>query len=264
MVGKLFYGVEDIYTPQHKQEVFEELKPMITGGDGLEIERKGIDQVSDDICGNFMFNCNSKSGMRKTRNDRRFCVFYTKQQTAQDVINDGMGGNYFPALYEWLRADGYAIVSELLATFKIPDELNPAKDCQRAPTTTSTEDAIHEGCGGVEQEIMEAVAQGLPGFCGGWISSIQLERLLERIGAARRVTHNRRKEIMADLGYIPHPALIDGRVNNVVLPDNSKPRLFMSTKNHLALSLPTAAAVAKAYETANNHSRVPMPFQNKC
>ncbi len=262
MVGKLFYGVEDIYTPDHKREVFEELKPMITGGDGLEIERKGVDQVSDDICGNFMFNCNNKSGLRKTRNDRRICVFYTAQQSADDVVVAGMGGDYFQKLYEWLRGDGYAIVADYLHTFAIPDELNPAKGCQRAPITSTTEAAITEGCGSIEQEIQEAVAQGLPGFCGGWISSIQLERLLERIGASRRVSHNKRKEILADLGYIPHPALIDGRVNNLVLPDNGKPRLFIQATNSIALALPNPGIAAKSYETANNHARVPFPFQN--
>lgn len=35
MLGKVFYGVEDIYLPDSRAEVFEELKPMITGGDGL-------------------------------------------------------------------------------------------------------------------------------------------------------------------------------------------------------------------------------------
>ncbi len=262
MVGKLFYGVEDIYTPDHKREVFEELKPMITGGDGLEIERKGVDQVSDDICGNFMFNCNNKGGMRKTRNDRRICVLYTAQQSAADVVRDGMNGKYFPNLYDWLRADGYAIVAEYLYTFAIPDELNPAKDCSRAPTTTSTEDAINEGCGGIEQEILEAIAQGLPGFCGGWISSIQLEKLLERVGAARRVTHNKRKEILADLGYAPHPALLDGRVNNLVLPDNGKPRLFVNASNGVLMGLDNANTIGKTYELANNHHKVPFPLQN--
>lgn len=259
MIGKLFYGVEDIYVPDQKREIIEELKPMITGGDGLEIEGKGVDQISADVCGNFMFNSNHQDAVRKTKNDRRFCLLFSAQQQAEDLKRDGMDGDYFPRLYDWLRADGYAIVSDLLHTFPIPDEYNPATHCQRAPVTTSTAAAISASTGGVEQELQEAIAQGLPGFCGGWISSIQLDRLLERLGVARRVTHSKRKEMLNDLGYTYHPALVEGRVNNLVLPDGGKPRLFVKTDSQ-ARAIQGAAEAAKAYEQANNHNRVPFPL----
>ena len=259
MLGKVFYGVEDIYLPDSRAEVFEELKPMITGGDGLEIEGKGVDQISADVCGNFMLNSNHKDAVRKTQNDRRICILFCAQQQAEDLKRDGMDGEYFPKLYDWLRADGYAIVSELLHTFPIPDEYNPATKCQRAPVTTSTSLAIAASTGGVEQEVHEAIAQGLPGFCGGWISSIQLDRLLERLGVARRVTHSKRKEMLEALGYAYHPALVEGRVNNLVLPDGGKPRLFVH-KDSQARAIQGAAEAAKAYEQANNHSRVPFPL----
>lgn len=259
MLGKVFYGVEDIYLPDSRAEVFEELKPMITGGDGLEIEGKGVDQISADVCGNFMLNSNHKDAVRKTQNDRRICILFCAQQQAEDLKRDGMDGEYFPKLYDWLRADGYAIVSDLLHTFPIPDDYNPATHCQRAPVTTSTSLAIAASTGGVEQEVHEAVAQGLPGFCGGWISSIQLDRLLERLGVARRVTHSKRKEMLEALGYAYHPALVEGRVNNLVLPDGGKPRLFVH-KDSQARAIQGAAEAAKAYEQANNHSRVPFPL----
>lgn len=259
MLGKLFYSVEDIYVPDQKREIIEELKPMITGGDGLEIEGKGVDQISADVCGNFMFNSNHKDAVHKTQNDRRFCVLFSAQQQAADLTRDGMGGDYFPRLYDWLRADGYAIVSELLHTYPIPDDYNPATGCQRAPVTTSTAAAIAASTGGVEQEVHEAIAQGLPGFCGGWVSSIQLDRLLERLNVARRVTHSKRKEMLQEMGYVYHPALQEGRVNNLVLPDGGKPRLFI-LKNSQAAHIQGAAEAAKAYEQANNHGRVPFPL----
>lgn len=258
MVGRLFYGVEDIYVPDHKREIVEELKPMITGGDGLEIEGKGVDQISADICGNFMFNSNHRDAVMKTNRDRRFCVLFSAQQAAEDLTRDGMSGDYFPRLYNWLRADGYAIVAELLHTMPIPDEYNPATKCQRAPVTTSTHAAIAASTGAVEQELHEAIAQGLPGFCGGWVSSIQLDRLLERMGVARRVTHSKRKEMLEAIGYAYHPALADGRVNNMVLPDGGKPRLFVHRAS-AARNILGAGEAAKAYEHANNGARVPFP-----
>lgn len=261
MIGKVFYGVEDIYLPDSRAEVFEELKPMITGGDGLEIEGKGVDQISADICGNFMLNSNHKDAVRKTQNDRRMCTLFSAQQQAADLTRDGMVGDYFPHLYDWLRADGYAIVSELLHTFPIPDDYNPATKCQRAPATSSTAEAIEASTGGIEQEIVEAIGQGLPGFCGGWISSIQLDRLLERLGAGRRVTHSKRREMLHNMGYEFHPALHDGRVNNIVLPDGGKPRLFCNVAAP-DFHIQGAGEAAKAYERANNaRAGVPFPLQ---
>lgn len=263
MVGKVFYAVEDIYTPTAKAEVIEELKPMITGGDGLEIEGKGVDQISADICGNFMFNSNHQDAIRKTQNDRRFCVFFTAQQKAEDLRRDGLSGDYFPKLYNWARVEGYAIVAEFLHTFPIPPEFNPCLEmgglANIAPITTSTASAIAASTGGIEQEIAEAIAQGLPGFCGGWLSTIQLDRLLEKLGAARRVTHSKRKQMLEEMGYIVHPHLPDGRVNNIVLPDGGKPRLFVH-KDSAARHIQGAAEVAKAYEQANNSGRIPFPL----
>ena len=258
MLGKVFYGVEDIYVPDHKDDIFEELKPMITGGDGLEIEGKGVDQISADICGNFIFNSNRKAGLRKTKNDRRICPLFCAQQQDTDLKRDGMDGDYMPDLYDWLKADGYAIVSELLHTLPIPDEFNPATKCHRAPISTTTNEAIRESVGGVEQEIEEAIAQGIPGFCGGWISSIMIDRLLERLNRARSITHAKRKEMLEAMGFVWHPALSRGRVNNMVLPDAGKPCLFVKLGCE-AYNIVGAAEAAKAYETANNHSGIRFP-----
>ena len=69
--------------------------------------------------------------VRKTKDDRRFAIFYTAQQSMADIVKDGMGGNYFPELYNWLKRDGYAIVTDYLKNYSIPVELNPAGECQQ-------------------------------------------------------------------------------------------------------------------------------------
>lgn len=254
--GKVFYAVEDIYVPDSKREIFEDLKPMITN-DTIEIEAKGIDKVSVEVCGNFFFNSNHRDAIRKTENDRRICILFSAQQRREDLDRDGMSGDYFPNLYKWLREEGYAIVAEYLHTYQIADALNPAVDCQRAPVTSSTKEAIEASTGSVEQEIQEAIEQGLPGFCGGWISSVWLERLLERLGLARKISPYKRKQILEQMGYQHHPALSGGRTNNNVLPDNTKPRLYIHT-SRLEMQL-GATEAAKNYETANNRAMV-MPF----
>ena len=258
LFGNIFIGVEDVFVMNNRQEVFEVLKPMITS-DRLARRAMQTDQSMSNVVANFMFNSNHKDGLRKSKNDRRICPLFCAQQRYEDLARDGMTGDYFPNLYNWLKADGYAIVAELLHTFPIPDEYNPAKDMQRAPITTSTAAAIVSSEGSVEQELKEAIEQELPGFTGGWISSIMLDRLLERIGASRKMSHGKRREMLDALGYTYHPSLLDGRVNNMVLPDAGKPRLFVKADSPLC-QIKTPSEVARAYETANNHTRAPFPM----
>lgn len=248
--GKVFIGVEDVYLPEDRGEVLEILKPMITN-DRQEIENKGMAQCTTWVCANFILNSNHKDAMRKTRGDRRFALFYTVQQDGDPwITRDGMGGDYFPRLYHWLKHEGgYAIVSELLHTFAIPDEFNPATGCQRAPDTSSTEEAITASMGGVEQEIIEAVQSDAVGFMGGWISSFMLNKLLEKLNRSRQLTHRKRDQLLQGLGYVKHPALPGGRVNNPVTPDAGKPILFVKVGSPAA-AITDAAEAARAYSVA--------------
>lgn len=249
LYGNLFYAVEDIHTPEG-QDVIEELKPMITSAYGIEIEKKGVDQASKDICGNFMFNSNHKNGLRKTANDRRFAVFYCAQQSVTDLHRDGMANDYMKGMYDWLQQqDGFAIVTRFLKTWQIPAEFNPAGACQRAPRTSSTDEALANGMGRLEQEVLEAIAQDTPGFCGGWVSSMALAKLLERLGRIAMLAPSRRRDMMQALGYDWHPALASGRVHNQVMPDAGKPTLFIHHSNP-AISLTNPHEIAKAYTAA--------------
>lgn len=250
LYGSIFIAVEDIYVAEGKGEVMEELKPMITG-DRQQIQGKGEKKETRTICCNGMLNSNHKDGVRKHKDDRRLAIFYSAQQSKSDLATAGMGGNYFPELYKWLRAGGYAVVSELLHTYPIPDEFNPATDCHVAPLTSSTEEAIAASMGNVEQEIAEEIAQQKPGFRGGWVSSLYLGVLLERVGAARKYSHNKRRELLARMGYVQHPGLLAGRVNNIVLPDLGKPVLYIRNDSP-EIYLTGAPIIAAAYTAANN------------
>lgn len=261
LYGKIFIAVEDIYVPDSAREVLEELKPMITG-ERQEIQGKGKDKETRSICCNLMLNSNIKNAIHKTRNDRRFAPFFTAQQTPEDLQRDGMTSTYFSDLYSWLRGDGryagqpsgYAIVTDLLHTYPIPAAMNPAALCQTAPITSSTDEAIQAGAGRIEQEVIEAIECGLPGFCGGWVSSMALDRLIEQMRVP--LPRNRRREILEELGYIRHPGLADGRVNNVIQPDNGKPRLYIRA-GHIACNLTTHAAITAAYTEAQRPTATP-------
>jgi len=245
LYGKVFIGIEDIYIPASDHEILEVLKPMISNED-QEVTSKGVDQENLDICANLMMNCNSLSGVKKTRNDRRICTLNTQQQQFSDLARDGMSGDYFPNLYRWLKSGGYAVVTRYLQTRPIPDEFNPATNCQRAPVTSTTESAIQNGLGWVEQEVLEQVEQDTPGFKNGWISGLQLDKLLTRIGAAKYYSYQKRTALLASLGYVPHHNLPKGRPNNAILPDQGKPRLFIKPE-HPAFLLSVVTEICDRY-----------------
>ena len=244
--NRIFIAVEDI-DAEGTEHIMEVFKRLVTH-ERQEIEPKGGRKLTRDVCCNFIINTNHRGALRKSRDDRRLGIFYTAQQEKDDLERDGMTGEYFQSLYNWLKAEGYAIVHDFLATYPIPDMYNPALK-HIAPVTKSTQAAIEEGAPIVEQEIQEAIDQGLVGFRGGWVSSIALAQLLERLKVNLHITPKKRFTILRYLGYIPHPALPGGRVNNIVLPDGAKPKLFIHYASP-ATALKTAADVATAYSDA--------------
>jgi len=217
--GKAFIGIEEIQVSD-KRDAINTLKILITN-DRLEIQAKGGNQYLGDNRANFWMCSNHMDAVRKTVNDRRYANFFTPQQKYADILRDGMGGEYFPNLYKWLNADGYAIVAEFLNTYEIPDKLNPATLCHRAPVTSSTAMAIEASLGPVEQEILNAIDENLPGFRNGWVSAMELDRLLIKTGKARMIPRNRRAEILDGLGFKKIC-----RTTREILQEGGRPTLF--------------------------------------
>ena len=195
--AKLLMIVEEIHMGG-RREMLDELKPYITNKRielrGMAQEKRMIDNVA-----NWFFCTNHKDAVLKSKNDRRYAVFFTAQQSADDLVRDGMGGGYFPSLYDWLRVDGYAFMAHWLATYQIPDEFNPATMSHRAPETSTTAEAVAASTGTIEAEISEAVESDTVGFRGGWISSHMLDRLLRERGF--KVSRPKIGSILTDLGY---------------------------------------------------------------
>lgn len=252
IADKIFVALEELKGQDHSaDDVVNRLMVLITGGFGVQIQQKGVDQFSMQICANFIATTNHKNAVRKTPDTaRRFATFYTAQQSYADIQRDGMGGDYFPKLYAWARAEGFAIIAELLHTYPIPDEFNPTKEMHRAPHTSTTDAAMQESQGNVEQQIAEVIAQDTPGFMGGWVSSIMLDRLItDTLKMGGRLSLNKRRDLLQGMGYILHPGLPSGRVNNPVLPDGRKPQLYI-LQNHPDRYLTGAAEIARAYTAA--------------
>lgn len=258
---KLFVGIEEIRLG-NKRDFLDEFKTIVTNL-RIPLEGKGTNQTNTDNRANGILCTNHKDGVPVTTDERRYAVFYAAQQREEDLTRDGMGGEYFPDLYDWfagreryagLGADyGSSIVAGYLKSYAIPVELNPAVTLMRAPKTSSSGEAVRQSWGRAEQEIMDAIEEGRPGFAGGYVSSRYLGELLDRIKA--HIPQNRRRDLMCSLGYDWHPALDGGRLNDTVMPDMGKPKLYLRA-GHLALNFTTSAAIAADYTKAQEQAPI--------
>mgnify|MGYP001604611902 CR=1 FL=1 len=247
---RIFIGVEDVYIPEDRGATIEILKPLITSS-YIAVEAKGIDQIVSYVCMNFLLNSNHRDAIRKTGNDRRFAVFFSAQQTAQDIVSAGMGGDYFPRIYAWLRNGGYAHVHHYLLHYQIPEALNPATECQRAPITSSTTQALYAGLGAIEQEVLEAVEQNRIGFRAPWISSTWLDRLVGELRV--KISRAKRDEMLRVLGYIPHPALRGGRATTCISIDGVCSQLYI--RQDQVVTPMTGPEAVRAYEVVQQGQR---------
>jgi hypothetical protein len=218
--NRIFINVEEIHMFE-KMEMLEKLKNYITGKK-VEIEKKGIDAgMNRDYCANWFFCTNHKDAIIKEKDDRRFAILYTAQQSREDMERDGMlTDNYFPKLWNWLDRDGFAIMRHYLLNYQIPNEFNPATTCMMAPTTSSTGEAVSSSYGVAEQYILDAIESDVPGFRGGWLSSWAVTQLLHTNGLKR--APRKVGAICEALGYVSA-----GKAPSTLMQEgNTRPTLF--------------------------------------
>lgn len=246
IVGKLLIGVDELNAAGDKKvDMLSALLPMITEKE-LGVQGKGKDAVTATVCANFFFTTNVRAALGQSVSSRRYALFYTAQQTPDDVAVAGLDGRFFNDYNAWLNAGGYSIVNHFLDNYALDEEFNPAGLCVRAPHTSSFVEAVGESLGRVEQEVLNAIAEESIGFVEPWVSGHFLQQLLEKHKLEGRVARNRRRELMQTLGYDWHPALKDGRTDNAVKPDNCKSILYVK-KGHPINELKSRSEVVKRY-----------------
>jgi hypothetical protein len=248
--GKLAIFLEEIYVSD-RREVSEPLKVLITN-DRMEIQHKGQNQYTGDNVANIMTSTNHRDAMKLNYDQRRYCMIFT-HQNYHEIIADGMNNLYFKRIWDWLRDGGYEIVTDYLMDYQIPDALNPAKLCHRAPESSSFHEAIRAGYGPVEQNLVEAINDERPGFRGGYISMQKFVEMLIEMRLDNKITPNKRSEILNSLGYVKHPWLRDGRVTSIVAAEQCKPRLYTNEKLGEMPTL-SAAQIREHYEVMQGYT----------
>jgi hypothetical protein len=184
MRGKLFIIVDEIKVDE-RRDMIEVLKPMISEKE-IEIQGKGVDQDKEDNYSNWAFFSNYKDAIPIRQNGRRFAVFYSSIQSANDLLVRGMDGAYFNNLYSWLDyGGGKEIVADWLLNYPIERGAIP----MRAPDTTSTAEALEQSRGTLEQLLVDLVSDAKPGFIGGWASSLAFANAARTHGINIKSTH---------------------------------------------------------------------------
>lgn len=217
--NKLIYLVDEIYA-KDRTDIMNSLKPLITAK-RVEIQAKGRDQITRDVCGNFILVSNDKDAISIRRDDRRFAPFFTAQQEPGDPQLYGMTNAYFEGLNHWLDNGGFELIHGWLKIFPILDEFNPMKH-SRAPITSSTEDAYSRSRSFPEQLIMEAVEEQQIGTRGGWLTMKSAERILQK---ARIKSPDFIERIVLELGFVRHPLMSNGRPDKEI-PGEGRPRMW--------------------------------------
>jgi hypothetical protein len=91
----------------------------------------------------------------------------------------------------------------------------------------------------IENDVKTAIDENRPGFVYPWVSSFALGQIVEDRGEA--------KKIMSDMGYILHPALKGGRVNNVIKSEGGKPRIYVKL-NTVQSEISSPTEVVREYK----------------
>lgn len=194
--GKVFILVEEIHM-EGRREILDELKTLITNVD-TEIRGMAQEKRMAENRANLAFCTNYKNAVIKSTGDRRYAIFFTAQQTVEDLKRDGMTGDYFPKLFGWLKSCGWARVAHFLSTMQIDPQFDPSV-LPRAPETSSTSEAITVSRGSAESELAEAAEDNTRGFRGGWASSWAIDQFLR--GKGFRISRQAQVAMILSLGY---------------------------------------------------------------
>ena len=196
MRGKLMIIVNEIKVDE-KRELVEILKPMITDK-RVEVQSKGVDQDMEDNPANWIFFSNFKDCIPINVNGRRYAVLFSDIQSHDDLVRLGMNDEYFNSLFAWLESGGAANIAHWLMQHSVTKLTMP----QRAPLTSSRDEAIELSRSPIERVILDSIEDQLPGFRGGWVSVQAVVKRVKATGATKAaVSSNVITPILEKLGY---------------------------------------------------------------
>ncbi len=185
--GRILVVVEEIHM-EGRREFLDMIKPLITG-QRVEIRAMNKDKRMASNYTNWLFFTNHRDAILKSKSDRRFAVFFTSD-------HDGMRSDiYFPILWDWARAGGFAAVVGYLRNRVLPLTIP-----HRAPRTSSHDEVVDASMGPIEAAITAAIEDGFQGFRGGWVDASQAIKVVKE-RSDRPVSDNAVARVLGEMGY---------------------------------------------------------------
>jgi len=228
----------------------------------MQIQNKGVDQISCRICCNLLIYSNHKDGLLIEDITRRFAPLYCAQQNMDDLIKLDMheDGKYFMKLFDWFdNQGGWAITANFLDTYVIADALNPATFCKRAPTTSSKAEAVSESKSRPHQTLIEILSSGKAGTLKGWVSTQALKVIYKDVYFMKPPSGQMLSKYLIAEGYIRHPALLNnGRTNKHILQEGGEKPILYVKKGSVQARIEDPTKVTDKYMVAQGYMGGPL------
>ncbi|MEP3333505.1 hypothetical protein [Sedimentitalea sp.] len=107
-------------------------------------------------------------------------MFFTAQQSEEDLARDRMEADYFRNFWDWSeQQNGFATILGHLKSDQTADINHPLIGATRAPKTSSNDHAVAESYGRYETKIIEFVEDGGFGALNGCINIDELRTHLD-------------------------------------------------------------------------------------
>lgn len=191
--NKLMIVVDEIKIDE-RRELIEIMKPWI-GDDRIQIQSKGENQEMEDNPANYCFFSNYKDAIPLVSSGRRYAIFYSIIQSVDDLLIRGMDDNYFNALFQWRENGGQEHIVDWLLNYPVEKRW-----LMRAPKTSSYQEAIKVSRGPLEICIANGIEDGLPGFRGGYVSTIAVVNRAKQLGI-RSPSQATVQRVLEAMGY---------------------------------------------------------------
>lgn len=196
MRNKLMILVDEVRVGD-RNDLMNGLKTIITDR-RIAIESKGVDQEMEDNVANWIFFSNFKDAFPIDENERRYCIFYSKLQSALQIEETGLNKDFFDGMYHWLECEqGF----EKLAWYYLHYPIERGSLPHRAPHTSSYEEVIRIGRSPLRVILDDKINAGERGFRGGYVSYVMFQKAVAESSMRTKPLEHTLKSIIEGKGY---------------------------------------------------------------
>ena len=196
MRNKLMILVDEVRVGD-RNDLMNGLKTIITDR-RIAIESKGVDQEMEDNVANWIFFSNFKDAFPIDENERRYCIFYSRLQSALQIEEAGLNKDFFDGMYHWLECEeGF----EKLAWYYLHYPIERGSLPHRAPHTSSYEEVIRIGRSPLRVILDDKINAGERGFRGGYVSYVMFQKAVAESSMRTKPLEHTLKAIIESKGY---------------------------------------------------------------